>query len=224
MPLSNGDADTLQHTPVCVIKKNVQNILSREHLTDSDLTYNADLLDGKDTATDVHNRDYVQDIFDTCVYITNKKCMYQNVDICEKQMPDNTVKTNQTALRLFVEEMYQFNDFKYVNRRQTMQAIYPSLTMFANSCDPNLCVAYVVFCFILYNGKYLFIAFRLSLTGEIVLRASRDIKPGEELTISYGAHFKLSSTADRKSFNREHRIECSCKYCLDLVDHYVCIR
>lgn len=57
--------------------------------------------------------------------------------------------------------------------------------------------------------------------GQIKLVACRDIKPGEELTISYGVHHKIDSYHVRKQYLQELNIQCNCKYCSEQFLNYL---
>lgn len=57
----------------------------------------------------------------------------------------------------------------------------------------------------------------------MVVKSCRIIRPGDEITISYGVHFKLSSKTARRQFLQQRLVYCTCAQCNnDVLDHNVC--
>lgn len=59
-------------------------------------------------------------------------------------------------------------------------------------------------------------------SGILRAKANRNIRMGEEITISYGAHYKLASKGDRQKYLQvRHVRQCQCAQCTARVDPFV---
>lgn len=68
------------------------------------------------------------------------------------------------------------------------------------------------------------LTYRLFPSGIMRAKATRDIRTGEEITISYGVHCKLTSTRDRlKYLQVRHVRQCQCAQCTARVDQFVIV-
>ncbi|KAL4132470.1 hypothetical protein QTP88_009613 [Uroleucon formosanum] len=75
-------------------------------------------------------------------------------------------------------------------------AIFPTSSLLNHSCNPNI--------------------FSSNILKYVVIKASRDISKGEEITNCYGPNFRRMRLADRQaSLKNQYHFDCKCCICLD---------
>ncbi|XP_050422098.1 SET and MYND domain-containing protein 4-like [Adelges cooleyi] len=77
-------------------------------------------------------------------------------------------------------------------------AIFPTSSMLNHSCDPNI--------------------FSSNILNFVVIKASRDIKKGEEVTNCYGPNFRRMRFSERQAaLKMQYYFDCKCNICMDPV-------
>ncbi|CAH1725534.1 SET and MYND domain-containing protein 4-like [Aphis gossypii] len=75
-------------------------------------------------------------------------------------------------------------------------AIFPTSSLLNHSCDPNI--------------------FSSNILKYVVIKASRDINKGEEITNCYGPNFRRMRLVDRQiSLKEQYHFDCKCSICMD---------
>ncbi|XP_058457483.1 uncharacterized protein LOC131434613 [Malaya genurostris] len=124
----------------------------------------------------------------------------------QRQKPSDEDIVSKALLRFFDAYFDHFGEIPMCSRTRTfpnvMRAFYSTGMKLKHSCGPNLFFAMIS------NGLF-------------VVRARRDIKKGEELTLNHGPHYKEASRDKRRSYLRKIYINCDCTQCGVLDDHWI---
>ncbi|XP_029720927.2 uncharacterized protein LOC109421943 isoform X1 [Aedes albopictus] len=185
-----------------------EGILKHLEVLRSDLQDNRESNDdeSEESATRVWTRANVVRLWQSCLEAAGMdSTVQQRTALLSHQRERAEDVVDKALLRFFDSYFDYFGETAICNKSRnfpnTLRTFYPTAMHIKHSCGPNLFFAMIS------NGLF-------------VVRASRNISEGEELTINHGPHYKNAPRDSRREYLRKIYINCDCYECGQIEDHW----